>query len=610
MEEQAYIYELWDVMRRRKVQIIIPASLVFLLSVIIIFMLPPVYKSSATILIEAQEIPQDFVRTTVTGYVEERLQMITHLVLSRARLQELITRFGLYENLKDKRGTEAIIEKMRRDIRMEPIQAAVVNPQSGKPGSATIAFRLSYEGRDPEKVAEVANVLTSLYLEENLKSREERARTTFEFLEDQLGELRSEIVRLEAEIAAFKNKHISELPELMQLNLQTMERLEREIDAKEEQIKTLTNRRVYLEGQLATVEPLMYTVSADGKRILTAQEELEALRSRYLSLGATLSEEHPDVIALKKRLDAMESEVATREDLRERYRELRHKETELAMAAQEFSPKHPDVVRLEKEVALLKADVEAISEKQTALKAEDQKPENPSYINLQTQIASTQMDIDNAEKELKLLTEKYEDYQRRVENTPQVEQEYRALQRDYANAEAKYQETMDRLLGAREAKGLEESRMAERFTLVDSPIIPERPHKPNRLIIFVVGVVMAIGCGTGVAGMAEYMDKSVRRADELAKISGHSVLAVIPHWGTPRDRAGKRRSGWDYVTGTGKITVEAFAPVGHFLGKHLKGESMSPPVDGEEETGNKKSLGTSLRGFFRKAFSRVWRTRR
>jgi len=537
MEQTADIHQYWDVIKRRKFQIIVPAVLVFCLSVVIAFVLPPVFRSSATILIEAQEIPQDIVRTTVTGYVEERLQMITQIVMSRSRLLGIIGRFVLYEDLKDRYTTEEIVEKMREDIRMEPIQAEVINPQSGRPGSATIAFMLSYEGKDPRKVAQVANVLTSLYLEENLKNREEKARTTFEFFETQLAQLRSEILEIEAGIAEFKNKHISVLPELMQVNLQTMERLQREIGVKGEQIKTLVNRKIYLEGQLATLEPVMYTVSLEGKRVMTPKEELEILRSEYLGLRATLSDEHPDVIGMKKKLDALEGEVGTREDLRKTYGELHDKETQLAVISRKFSEKHPDVIRLDKEVARLKAKVAALSEKQTILRTEDEKPENPSYINLQTQIASTQMEIESAQKNLNVLKEGYQDYQKRVEVTPQVEQQYRALDRDYANAQAKYQETMSRLMAAREAKGLEESRMGEKFTLIDPPITPEKPDRPNRLAILLIGLVLAAGAGVGFGSMAEYMDHSVRRADELAKVAGHPVLAVIPYLETAQDRA-------------------------------------------------------------------------
>ncbi len=566
MEEMADIHQYWDVLKRRKFHIIIPAALVFCLSVIIAFVLPPVYKSSGTILIEAQEIPQDLVRTTVTGYVEERLQMITQIVLSRTRLMGLIDRFGLYEDLKDRYATEEIIEKMREEIRMEPIQAEVVNPQSGRPGSATIAFTLSFEAEDPRKAAQVANVLVSLYLEENLRNREEKARTTFEFLEAQLDELRSQILATEAKIAEFKDKHMHLLPELMQVNLQTMERLQRDINGKEEQIKTLVNRKIYLEGQLATVEPVKYAVSMDGKRVMTPKEELETLRSQYLGLGATMSEEHPDVIALKKKLEALENEVTTREDLRKRYRELRDKETQLALISKKFSPKHPDVIRLQKAVAQLRDEVDELSKKQVLLKDADEKPENPTYINLQTQITTAQLDIDNAQKALQSLKRGYENYQKRVEDSPQVEQQYRALERDYANAQAEYRETMKRLASAREAKGLEESRMGEKFTLVDPPITPEKPDRPNRLAILLIGFVLATGAGVGFGSMAEFMDRSVRGADELAQVAGHPVLAVIPYLETPEDRAKKLKKRWILVGTSVGVMVLGLAVIHFWFG--------------------------------------------
>ncbi|MBW2108859.1 MAG: lipopolysaccharide biosynthesis protein [Deltaproteobacteria bacterium] len=564
MEEQADIHQYWDVIKRRRWQILVPAVVVFGLCAVIAFVLPPVYKSSATILIEAQEVPQDLVRTTVTGYVEERIQMITQIVLSRSKLLDIINRFGLYEDLKDRYTTEEIVDKMREDITMEPIQTEVVNPRSGRPGSATIAFKLSFEAKDPTKAAQVANTLVSLYLEENLKNREEKAQTTVAFLESQLQDLRTEISETEAKIAEFKNKHMSALPELMQVNLQTMERLQRDISAKEEQIKSLANRKIYLEGQLATVEPVRYAVNVTGKRVMTPREELETLRSEYLGLRATLSDGHPDVIALKKKLDVLETEVATQEDLRKRYAELKGKEAQLAVASEKFSDKHPDVIRLKKEVARLQADIDKLSKTRTVMRAQEEKPENPAYINLQTQISSTDMEMKTAKKELTKLKEAYASYQKRVESTPQVEQQYRALERDYANAQQKYQETLSRLMAAKEARGLEESRMGERFTLVDPPITPEKPDRPNRLAILLIGLVLGIGAGVGFGSMAEYLDQSVRRADDLARVAGHPVLAVIPYLETAQDRSRRLWKRIGAVGATVAVTGLGLAAIHYF----------------------------------------------
>jgi uncharacterized protein involved in exopolysaccharide biosynthesis len=281
----------------------------------------------------------------------------------------------------------------------------------------------------------------------------------------------------------------------------------------------------------------MYTVTMDGRRVMTPKEELETLRSQYLNLSSTLSEQHPDVINLKNRLDALESEVSTRKRLRELYRELQEKENDLAQLSKTYSDSYPDVIVLKKQVAALREEVKVLSEKQTVLKTENEKPENPTYINLQTQITSTQMEIDKSQKELEVLKGRYEEYQNRVENTPRVEQESRALQRDYTNAQAKYQETMNRLMAAREAKGLEESRMAEKLTIIDPPILPEKPDRPNRLALLLVGLVLAVGSGVGFGSLTEYMDRSVRSPDTLAEIAGHPVLAVIPYLETPADRS-------------------------------------------------------------------------
>jgi capsular polysaccharide biosynthesis protein len=165
------------------------------------------------------------------------------------------------------------------------------------------------------------------------------------------------------------------------------------------------------------------------------------------------------------------------------------------------------------------------------------------------------MEIENSAQDLKTLKSRYEDYRKRVENTPQVEQKYRALQRDYANAQQKYQETGNRLLAAKEAKGLEESRMGEKFTLIDPPVLPEEPDRPNRPAILLVGFVLALGAGIGFGSLAEYMDQSVREADELTKISGHSVLAVIPFLETARDAERKRRKKWALVVSTVALIV-------------------------------------------------------
>ncbi len=532
MQESSDIAYYIDVLRRRKYQFIIPAGILFSMVCILAFVLAPVYKSTATILIEDQDIPQDLVQTTVTGFVEERLQSISQVVLSHGNLLNIIKEFDLYPDLIGKYTTEEIISKMREDIALEPITAEVTNQYSGRPASATVAFTLSYEGRRPQKVAQVANVLTSLYLKENLKEREEKAKSTFEFLELQLAELRSEILELESQIAAFKEEHVNELPELLVHNMNSMEKLQREMDKVQEQVASLKNRKVYLEGQRASIDPHLKIVSNDGTRFSTAKEDLEKLRREYIALTSKYSEKHPEVLAMKRQLDALELEVDAVQSYDLVKRELRKKEQELEVLLKRYSDKHPDVLSLKREVDTLNERLGEVSLEDGMFESTMEMPDNPGYIQIETQIASTELEIAETERVYAELRNQYQKFQRRVVNTPQVEQEYKILLRDYENAQIKYQDVNNRLLAAREAKGLEQSQLAERFTLIDPPIVPEKPIRPNRLALILVGFVLSMGVGVGVGVFLEFMDRSIRRPEELSEIVKYPVLAIVPYWET------------------------------------------------------------------------------
>ena len=561
METDVHFGHYLEVIKRRKFHFILPMVLIILFSSAVALILPSIYKATATILIEAQEIPQDLVRTTVGGYVEERIQTVSQRVLRDDNLLDAVERFGLYTDLAAENTTQRLVVEMRNNIEIESITTEVQSVRLGRTLPLTTSFTVSFQGTESEKLAQVTNHLADLFLKENARARDEKASTTIKFLEEQLAKLDSEIADTEARLSAFKEKNYNELPELMQLNLKTMDQLERQIDAQEQHINDLIDRKIYLEGQLALLEPTMHKVSVDGKSILTPKEELAVLRSQYMALSASHSEHHPDVIKLKKKLAALEGEVGTQQELRQLQKELYDKKHELTVLLEKVSPKHPDAIKMKKEVAALEARFKRLSAKQSVLKVEDEKPENPAYINVQTRVTSTQMEVDAAKKELQQLQEKYEDYRRRLENTPQVEQQYLELQRNYANTKANYQQTLNRVQAAKESKGLEESRMGEKFTLVRPATTPETPYKPNRLAIILLGVVLAAGSGLGVGSVAEYMDHSVHTADELAEIAGHKVLTVIPYWETSQDLTNKRRRVWALIGSTIALVVIGAAAV-------------------------------------------------
>src|SRR5687768_12561530 len=143
--------------------------------------LPPLYRATATVLVERQQISEAFVRPSVTTELETRIQTIHKQVTSRARLSEVITRLGLYPELRAHAPMDAIVERMRRDI---DFGLSSVDQMGGR--TATIAFTLSYSGGDPDAVADVANALVRTYVDENTKTRERQATRTAGFLKAQL----------------------------------------------------------------------------------------------------------------------------------------------------------------------------------------------------------------------------------------------------------------------------------------------------------------------------------------------------------------------------------------------------------------------------------------
>ncbi len=258
MEDQQAIklQDVTKIMMRRWRVFALTALAVFFCALAIVAVWKPVYRSTSTILIEEQEISREYVMATVTSFAESRLQSINQRIMSSARLLEIIKRFNLYEDERDRKTTEEIIDNMRKkDIKFETISADVVDSRTGRSSQATIAFTVSFEGKNPQTVQEVANVLASLYLEENMKMVNQQTTGTLNFLEEEMKSVQVKLFSLDKRIALFKENNPHAMPELLQFNLQTLDWSERNYDQLVEQLRTLHEKENYLRTELATMAP-------------------------------------------------------------------------------------------------------------------------------------------------------------------------------------------------------------------------------------------------------------------------------------------------------------------------------------------------------------------
>ena len=286
----------WALWNRRKWLGIVVFLLPFTAATAVIMALPDLYQSTALVMIERQQVPEAFVRPTVTSELEIRLHTISQEILSRSRLESLISRMGLYPDLRGK--SEEAVDRMRRDIRLELRGADATR------GSTTTSFALSYRGRDPQTVATVTNTLASFYIEENLKARERQATGTAEFLKVQLNDAKRRLDEQEARMGELQRRYLGELPQQLQGNLATLESLNTQLRINSDNQTRLAERRDQIAGQLAQARLNSGGPEPDEVRLARLQQELATLRIKYTDLW-------PDIVRIKDEIERLQKEMAS-----------------------------------------------------------------------------------------------------------------------------------------------------------------------------------------------------------------------------------------------------------------------------------------------------------
>ena len=292
------LQQIVNIIQRRKYFLLVPFICINIVAILTALLLPPIYRSTSTILIEEQEISVQYVMTTVTSIVDKRLQEIKQKILSSVKLKEIIDKYALYREDVEKKTVEEIISNMRDDINLEMISANIIDQRTGRPSQATVAFSLTYQGKNnPEKVQQVTSVLTSLFLEENIKSREKQVVEASSFFEDEKNKIEIEMQKLEVELSKFKNDHINELPEVLNINIQDIRTINNDIDRLNEKIKFLKKDEANLTEQLSTISSQLH----EDDRVNNIKLEINKLSSQY-------TDDYPTIIHLKNEIEKIEKQ--------------------------------------------------------------------------------------------------------------------------------------------------------------------------------------------------------------------------------------------------------------------------------------------------------------
>lgn len=468
-----------QVARRRKWLILIPALLVGGIGAAIVALLPNLYRSETLILVVPQRVPESYVRSTVTARIEDRLQAITQQILSRTKLEQIISDFNLYPKERaNKELMEDIVEKMRtRDIRIDIIKGD--------------AFRVSYQTNDPRVAMRVTERLGSLFIDESLRDREILAEGTSQFLATQLDEARRQLVLNENRLQEYQRLHNGELPSQLEANMQGQHNAEMALQTLGESLNRDRERRLLLERQVADIveapeEPKPGPDKLKGEIAQSLEDELKAQEAALVAVEMRLKPEHPDV---KKQRRAVE-------DLRAR------------VAAQ----------RLDSNLASRPTGAVALMDPAKRKKLIDARAE---LENLDRQIQAKLAEESRLHGLIGM-------YQARIEATPVREAELAALTRDYETLQQTYRSLLQKKEESQISANLERRQIGEQFKILDPARMPERPASPDRPRLYLIALLVAIAAGLGIAALAEFFDKTLRTEADVRAALNLVVLATVP----------------------------------------------------------------------------------
>ena len=478
MEQSLNIKDYLRIALRRKWYLIIPFVIVTMATLAYAWYAPNIYRASTLILVEPQKVPSSYVEPTVTENVESQLRTITEQIMSRTYLEKIIKEFDLYPELRKELPMESVIEKMRKCI--------VVDVKKGQ------VFSVSFEDLDPVIAMKVANRLASLFIEGNLRTRGERAEGTLVFLEKELGRVRALLKKQEKKVSEFRAKYLGMLPEQLDANLRTLDRLQLQLQTNAEALKTAGVTKRSLELQLSQMQAMaLNTPNTMGASNGTTENlNLSELKERLKQLRFRYTDEYPDIIKIKTVIAQMEKDEKDNKD------------------------KEKD------------SDKGDSSEKG----ANNTSTTTTGLWNSQIRSQLDQLDAEilRLKNERNRLKSAIKEYEKKVEITPKVEQQLKEFTRGYEVTQRDYQSLLNKKFQAELAANMEREQKGERFKVLDSAKIPVKPFKPNRLKIIFMGLLLGMAAGGGLVALMEYLDSSFYKIEDLEKFSGISVIASIP----------------------------------------------------------------------------------
>jgi succinoglycan biosynthesis transport protein ExoP len=471
-------------------------------------------------------------------YMDEYVNSLAASVLSPTTITKLLDQMPSLIAPGEARD-DAVADVIRKST-VETVRVPVLDPDTGREREIISAFTVSYGSRDPVQAQKAASWLTDAFLLASRSNLQVRAKAATAFYNNETEKYREQIAQAEARLAQFKAKNFGQLPELTDLNLNLLDRTQRDLDDVGQQMRTLQQDKIMMTQQLEQARN-------------AGQDEglLGQLQAEYQRKLATYDENHPDMISLRRQIDALKAGGAAVDSL-SLPAQLQAQKTILAQARQRYSEDHPDIKRIERQIKTL----------ETRIAAGETNAGNPvgspAVVQLRTQLNAMDTQLAGLQRRDGELRTKLDQMQHRVETTPQVEREYKTLTRDLDLAHEQYDQLQKSQMDSELSSAAIASGRSDELRLVQAPSVPPKAAKPKRVAIGAVGLALAMLLGLTAVVFRESVDQSIRGSRDVRRVLNLSPLGVIPEI---RDAASARKQRWQVAMLTSCVAICSVALV-------------------------------------------------
>jgi polysaccharide chain length determinant protein (PEP-CTERM system associated) len=443
------------------------------------FVLPAQYLSQTLVIVQQQKVPENYVKPVVTEDLNERLASMSGEILSRSRLEPIVTRYDLFANQGS--SIEDRVELTRKAIGIKPVEEIGALSAGNKhvPG-----FYISFKGRSAHVAQQVCAEITSLFVSESISSREQSAEGTTSFLTQQVAEAKRALDEQDAKLAVFQQKNLGRLPEQEQSNLSALQSLTTQLDASTQELNRLQQEQTVLTAMIAEM------TSNDQRTDPVAGDSLDALQKQLIALTAE-----------KQELDTL------------------------------YTPDHPDVLAAGRKIEELKKQITEASNKPSPKESAGNAPRKESTQLLQSkaQLRSIEQSVLAQKQEEARIQQAIRSYQARIETSPAINAEFKQVTRDHETALQFYNTLLSKMSDSSMATDLERRQQGEQFQVLDAANLPDEPTFPNPLLFVGGGLGFGVVLGLLLTVLLEYRDTTLRNERDIFAFTNLPTLALISY---------------------------------------------------------------------------------